>query len=351
MSRLHSASRRVGELLGVFGLRLRRGDHRVIDYVAVGLISVLALSLLVASGVGHAALSTLADMRGRATRGPTAGVDASHRAGAHLAAGAQLIAGGGMAYVVDPSAGTVQRVDPASLADVGSAVGLTAPLGPVAIDAQGTLWVAVPALGQVVPVKEGKPGTPVAVGAARDPLALTVAGGTAVVTDTTAAVVAVVDPSGIAKTVNLLNSVGPNARLVVPARTIGPEVPVLARSSHDVFVVNTADGSVGPPAPLNVTTGLLLAPQLLGDRIYVPDQTSGALIVYNTRLRRLEPRIPVTSGHGPLQVLLSGTRLWVIDQDSAAALVVNADGTLLPLGSVVRPSSTPTPRSTPKRRP
>jgi hypothetical protein len=252
--------------------------------------------------------------------------------------GAQVIAGPGATYVVAPKQGTVQRVDPASLADVGSPIGLTGPLGRAALDGRGTLWVPVPARGHVVPVSQGKQGPPVAVGALNDQLELIIAGGTPVVVDGAAATLTVVDPAGIVRTVSLRSSVNRSVGLLTPASADGSLVPVVSRSPHRVLLVDTATGSVSPSASLNAT-GELGAPQLIGNRVYVPDQTTGQLIVYDTRSGRLDKRIAVTGKPGQLEASLRDGRLWVNDQNSAAALVVDADGTTHALGTAVRATS------------
>src|SRR5690348_15975173 len=98
-------------------------------------------------------------------------------------AGVAIVAGAGLAYAVDPARGLVQRIDPVRLSVVGAPIPLTAPLGRAGIDATGTLWVPTPAAGAVVPVEGGSARPPVRIGADGDPLLLTIAGGTPVVTD------------------------------------------------------------------------------------------------------------------------------------------------------------------------
>ena len=342
MRGVRSDGRRVGELLGGPFAWARGGRGRVTKVVAVALAAVLAAGLLVA-GVG-AWLS-----RSHAAGG-TRGQD-----GDVQAAGAQVIAGHGVAYVVFPKAGTVQQVDPASLADLGPSVTLTAPLAVAALDGSGTLWVPVPALGELVPVHRGKPGMSVVVGAPHEYLQLTIAGGTPVVTDSASATVTVVGTAGVVRSVSLRSSLGQSAELVTPATTGGPTVPVLSRSSHRVLVVDTASGAASSPASLKATGGLG-APQLLGDLVYVPDQSTGELIVYDTRLGKLDGRIRVTGRHGQLEAFLDGGQLLVDDQDSGAAVIVGSDGAVRALdvaasGAGPVPSPTPRPAPSPSQRP
>lgn len=316
--------------------------------VRVATVAVVALVAAVAAGLGVGSVGARLS-RSQAGAAPRA------QAGAVLAAGGQLIAGPGVAYVVLPRAGTVQQVDPTSLADVGAAVRLTAPLDTAALDGSDTLWVPVQALGELVPVYGGKTGRPVVVGAPDEYLQLTIAGGTPVVTDSAAATVTVVGTAGVVRSISLRSSLGQGAGLVTPVATAGPAVPVVSRSSHMVLVVDTARGSASSPFPLKAS-GSLGAPQLLGSLVYVPDQSTGELIVYDSRLGKLDGRIRVTGRRGQLEAFLDGGRLLVDDQDSGAAVVVGPDGAVHALdaaaaGAALVPPPTPRPAPSPSRRP
>lgn len=83
---------------------------------------------------------------------------------AYASKGMSLEVGAGRAWLVDPAGGTVQPIDPASLAPLSPPIDLGShPLGPSGVDASGTLWVALPALGQVIAVKDNVPAAPVKV--------------------------------------------------------------------------------------------------------------------------------------------------------------------------------------------
>ena len=70
---------------------------------------------------------------------------------AQLTRDAYLLAGAGRTYVLRADEGEVAALDPVTLA-IGAPVGVGGSMGTAAVDKSGTLWVAVPGLGAVVPV-------------------------------------------------------------------------------------------------------------------------------------------------------------------------------------------------------
>jgi hypothetical protein len=98
-----------------------------------------------------------------------------------------------------------------------------------------------------------------------------------------------------------------------------------------VVTVDTSGGSV-TTVQLGSGGDRLGAPQALGERVYVPDESTGSVIVYDRQTRQLAPRVPVTGHAGPLEVFVQGPLLWVNDEQGSAALVVQADGTAKHVG-------------------
>jgi len=308
--------------------------------VAGALLAVVVAGLAIAGAGawlarGHAASTGKAPQPRTSDLAPSVG-----------AAGAQVVAGPGIVYLVDSRAGTVQRLDPTSLADMGPPIQLSPPLNAAGIDGVGTLWVPVPGLGELVPVSAGKPAPPVMVGTART-LQLTIAGGVPVVTDSAASTLTVLAESGIVRRITLPGGFGQTTGLAVPPRTLGPEIPLMAWMSHQLLVVDTASGSVSKPVVPNVT-GSLGTPQMLGSSIYLPDQTSGELLVVDPRSGQVEQRIALAGRHATLVARLAGQELVIDDQDSGAALLVDAGGRVHPLRITATPRPpTPTPRKKP----
>jgi hypothetical protein len=262
---------------------------------------------------------------------------------------AQVVTGSGVAYVVDPGRGVVQRIDPVQLTAEGTPLKLPPPLGEAGIDENDTLWVPVPATGQVVPVHDGRQRPAVRVGEPRDQLQLTIAGGTPVVTDSTTATTTVIGPTGGRLQVNLPPAVVSSAPggLLAPPVTDGPLVPALTPASEALVVVDTATGQI-TTVPITAPGDTLGGPQALGGRVYVPDETTGSLIVYNPATGAFDGRIRVTGSAGILEAFETDGLLWVNDQNGAAAGVVDADGKFHAIGKYEAqvPGGSP-PRSAP----
>ncbi len=240
------------------------------------------------------------------------------------ASGLQIVAGGALSYLVDPAHGTVQRIDPVRTTPIGEKVSLGARLGTAQVDPDGTLWVPVPGRGQVVPVTAGRRGAAVDAGRPGDALLLTLAAGRPVVTDTTTSVTRLLSATGALSSFNLGGMSG--AGILVPARTDGHVVPVLATGTGSLTLIDTQAGqqsSIRVP----IEGHRLGAPQTLGVRIYIPDQTTGSLLVYNTDTSAFENAVRVTGRPGTLDVFVRDGLLWANDQRNAAAAVVNASGT------------------------
>ncbi len=185
-----------------------------------------------------------------------------------------VVSGSGAAYALDQAKGSVQRLDPMTLATLGNPLALTGPLGAGAIDATSVLWVPVPANGQAASVNAGQAGRPVGIGRAGDDLALTIAAGAAVVTDFTAAESIILNPNGTQTRVKLPSSVAQAGKgtVLAPGSTDGQLVPLLAGGS--LVVLNSGSGSLSSVS-LQLPHHRLAPPQALGQKVYIPDQSSG----------------------------------------------------------------------------
>ena len=243
----------------------------------------------------------------------------------------QVVVGPSEAYVVNSAKGSVQQINPVSLDTIGAPVSVQpAPLGRAAIGADATLWVLDPAAGQAVPVKGARRGTPVKAGDPHDQLALTIANGKPLVVDANTASAMLAGPSGALFKVNLPSTISAGAaggqpQVLVPATEDGPVVPVLAPSSGSLVLVNTATRSVSTTSvsPAGHHFG---APQILGERVYIPDQSTGNLIVYDTASSQFDSQIPVTGNAASLESFQQDGILWVNDQNGPVALAVDSSG-------------------------
>ncbi|RCG21394.1 hypothetical protein DTL70_18325 [Streptomyces diacarni] len=245
--------------------------------------------------------------------------------------GLQLVSGGSYAYLVDPVKARVQRIDPVRTTPLGAPMDLGAgPLGKAVADPKGTLWVPVPGKGTVVPFPHGKKGDAIKVGAKRgeaSTLVMTLADGRPVVTDTRGGTVAVLRRTGIGLRFKLPSGIAeaPAGTVVVPSSTAGDVVPVLARESGRMTLVNTRTGSL-----LNASLGAgsheYGTPQVLGSKVYVPDHSNGTLKVYDTEAAAITEPVKVTGKRGKLSLFVRDGLLWVNDEDNETAVVINSSG-------------------------
>lgn len=247
------------------------------------------------------------------------------------AAGMQVVSGSGAAYALDQTRGSVQRLDPMTLATLGSPLSLTGPLGAGAIDATSALWVPVPANGQAVSVRAGQAGQPVGIGRAGDDLALTIAAGNAVITDFTAGQSVILGPNGNRTNVRLPSAIADATKgtVMAPAATDGQLVPLLAGGS--LIVLNSGSGTLSSVALRLPPRHRLAAPQALGQKVYIPDQSSGSLLVYDATTNRMDQQVPVTGRPGVLDAFVKDGLLWVNGPDSAKAVVVDGTGAHHPI--------------------
>ncbi|WP_026400394.1 fibronectin type III domain-containing protein [Actinomadura rifamycini] len=238
--------------------------------------------------------------------------------------GLQVAVGGGAAYTVDLVKGVVQRIDPVSLAPLGAAATLAAPLGQAGIDGRGALWVPVPQDGRVVPFHGGGPGTPVDVGEPGATLSLTIAAGTPVVVDSTSATAHVVRPEGV-QTIRLPAAVaGTRGGVKLPAATDGGVVPMLG-AGGSLHLLDTGVGRVESVA-LRVPDHEFAPPHILGSRVYLPDRTSGRLLVFDTAAGAWREPVAATRPGGAVEALVRDHMLWFNDPDGAFALAFSRDG-------------------------
>ncbi|GAA4387202.1 hypothetical protein GCM10023088_59070 [Actinomadura verrucosospora] len=239
--------------------------------------------------------------------------------------GMQVLSGAGAAYTVDLVKGSVQQIDPVTLAPVGTPATLTAPLGQAGIDADGALWVPVPQTGRVVPFRSGRQGEPVAVGKAGDRLALTIAAGRPVITDSTSATALIVRPEGTQR-VNLPAPVTRAADGVkVPAVADGQIVPMLG-AGGSLYLLDTGVGRVDSVALRVPDHHAFEPPNVLGQRVYLPDRTSGRLLVFNTERNAWERPVAAARPGGTIEMLVRDHMLWVNDPDGPTALAFGPDG-------------------------
>lgn len=241
-----------------------------------------------------------------------------------LGQGIQVLAGSGKAYTVDSVKGVVQQIDPVGLTPVGPSASLPPVLGQAGIDGKGTLWVPVSRKGEVSAFRDGALQPPVKVGEPGGDLALTIAAGDPVVIDSTAATATAVRPSGSPVEISLPTTVRRSGRggVLVPAHTEGRIVPLLVPGTGSLVTVDTGTGRY-TSARLPMPRHRYRPPQVLGAKVYIPDETAGALIVYDSAANRFDRPIPVTNRGSRLDVFVKDGMLWANDPESPHAVVVD----------------------------
>ncbi|WP_141584190.1 fibronectin type III domain-containing protein [Actinomadura sp. WMMA1423] len=244
-----------------------------------------------------------------------------------LGQGLQVIADAGKAYTVDSVKGVLQQIDPISLTPVGASATLTPVLGQAGIDARGALWVPVAGNGQVTAFKDGKSQPPVKTGRPGDDLALTIAAGDPVVVNSTAATATVVKPSGTPLTVALPATVKRAGRggVLAPPATEGRTVPLLVPGAGSLVTVDTDTGRYSSTR-LAMPKHRYRPPQMLGAKVYIPDETAGALLVYDSAGNRFEPPVPVAGRPARLDVFVRDGLLWANDPSGSRAVVIDGKG-------------------------
>ncbi|MFP3963983.1 fibronectin type III domain-containing protein [Actinomadura fulvescens] len=236
--------------------------------------------------------------------------------------GLQIVAAEGVAYTLDPVKGLVQQINPVTLAPIGRATALTPPIRPGGLDPRGTFWVPTEQSGQLIPFQNGVQGKPVTVAQPGAQLQLSMVAGVPTVIDTTSGTAAIAGPDGVRK-VALLSSVRDNPK--VPAKVEGQTLPILGTGGA-LVLLDTGTGrltSAGLRLPQRHSFG---APQVLGPKVFIPDETAGALIVYNATTGRFEQTIRVSGKPGPLDVFVKDGMLWANDPYGDKAVSVDQNG-------------------------
>ncbi|MEV5829515.1 fibronectin type III domain-containing protein [Spirillospora sp. NPDC052242] len=246
---------------------------------------------------------------------------------AEFGAGIQVLAQDGRAYTVDSVNGGVQQLDAITLQPVGEAARLDPVLGQAGIGARGDLWVPVAVHGRLAGYRDGRLHEPVDVGEPGHDLTLTIAAGTPIVVDSTAATATVVEPSGTRLTISLPSSVREAGRggVLAPAIADGTIVPMLVPGTGSLVTLDTGTGRY-TSTRLQMPRHRYRAPQVLGTKVYIPDETAGALIVYDAASKRFEKPITVGRPKSPLEVFVKDGLLWANDPDGPGAVVVDRQG-------------------------
>lgn len=280
-----------------------------------------------------------------------------------VSTGSVVVAGLAATYIVNYGARTVQRIDPVTLKALGPPVTLRwQPSGTAVVDKSGTLWVPIPAIGSVVPVIGASVGHPVKVGAVGANVVMTTAGGVPIAVDRSARRLTVIGVgSAVAQNVVTLPASvalgGPNA-LLVPLSGASSSLPMVDQNgTPSLVIVNLTQGTTTSAQLGAAYSGNRLgAPVQAGVRVFIPDYTTGRVLIYNTVQGQVEADIPVLGQPGLFTAEVIDGIAYFNDPNGNQAVVVTPDGQVhnvtkngprVPhVRSVAPPQPTPAPVST-----
>ncbi|WP_143765618.1 fibronectin type III domain-containing protein [Catenulispora acidiphila] len=239
-----------------------------------------------------------------------------------------VLAGGGVAYLVDAIAGTVQKVDPATLAPVGAQVHLPGALGTPIVDHNGVLWAPVTAQGSVIAVTGDTQAAPIAVDPNGSDMVMALAGGTPTVVDRTAGTLTAITGGVAGQVIKLPGAANSGTGLQVASVDSNQPLPLVESGpTAQLVLVNLASGiptSIGIPA--GYTADDLRPPLQAGQRTYIPDFTRGSVLVYDGTTNRFGTPVPVLAHGGSFQSEIVDGIVYFNDPSSGTAVSVSTDG-------------------------
>ncbi|WP_370349246.1 fibronectin type III domain-containing protein [Catenulispora sp. EB89] len=239
-----------------------------------------------------------------------------------------VLAGGGVAYLVDAAAGTVQRVDPTTLAADGTQVKLSGSLGIPIVDHNGVLWAPVTATGTVVPVNGDTAGAAITVDPGGSDMVMALAGGTPTVVDRTTGTLTAITGGVAGQVIKLPGAANSGNSLQVASVDSNQPLPLVESApTAQLVLVNLTSGiptSIGIPA--GYTSDDLRPPLQAGQRTYIPDFTRGSALVYDSTTNRFDTPIPILPHGGSFQSEIVDGIVYFNDPSSGAAVSVSADG-------------------------
>ncbi len=243
----------------------------------------------------------------------------------------RVVAHGGTAYLVEDATGTVMRIDPKTLDVIGARLEVKAPVTGAGIADDDTLWLSVARSGEMIAIRDGKIIKRVRVGRPDGALAMTIADNQPVAVDGTAPALVPVAVDGPRAPSALPPPAGQGRRLLVAPSLEGRVVPVLVEGTDVMFLVDLAAGS-GPRAVRTVRlvgqspASRLGAPVIAGGRVYVPDDGTGQVLVYDRDHQRFEEPIRIAGGPGLLTLFVRAGSVWINNADGSQAVSVGPDG-------------------------
>jgi hypothetical protein len=244
--------------------------------------------------------------------------------------GSQVVASVAATYIVNDAAGTVQRIDPVTLAPIGPRVHVPGRLGSTAVvDETGTLWIPVLSNGTAVPVTGAGVGHPVPVGNGNG-LVLTAAAGLPIAIDRSTLKITTLGTAGAQDVITVPASAvsGGWQALLVPATSQAGSVPMVnGGATPSLAIVDLNTGTTqAVPLGSEVSTDVLGQPVQTAHQVFIPDYTTGSVLVYDTSAAAMAATIPVTGHPGTFQAEVIDGIAYFNDPNGTNAVVVTPDG-------------------------
>ena len=268
----------------------------------------------------------IADDSGRLSRVDPAQLEVSQEAQLPSSK-AKLVAGGGRLYAVDGPSGTARELDPVQLTSLGEAVAVAAELGDAVVDGAGVLWVVDVGNGQVMTVQGRTVRVARKVADPGSDVRLTIVGTSVVAVNRPTAAATVVSGSGSHAAVAI--PIDSGATMTVPdAVGEGSVLPIL-NGSRSLVLLDIDAGQVRT-SDLAVDGHSLGMPRVSAGRVYIPDFTTGSLIVIDIANAAVARTVEVTGKPGAFDVLVDKATVYVNDPHSEQSWAINAAGDLTP---------------------
>ena len=242
--------------------------------------------------------------------------------------GLRAFAGHGSLYVLDTRRGVLTGADPVTLATRGRSVPLAAQISTDAtgLDDAGRLWVLDAASGDLVWLRDGKRHSrPSGTGPGGG--LLTIAAGTPVVVDVKHRTATAFDPDTGTPRHPVALDLRPDDTVQISGSPHDPRLYIVAdRGVLDVCDLD-ADGC-GTAVALGSGSSRLGAAVEASDRVFVPDFTTGQVWIVDLRTSRVLAQPRVLDRAAQFQLLTRDGIVFFNDPDSAAAGVIELDGTV-----------------------
>jgi hypothetical protein len=244
--------------------------------------------------------------------------------------GSQVVASLAATYIVNDAAGTVQRIDPVTLAPLGPRLHVPGHLGSTAVvDDTGTLWLPVLSNGTAVPVTSAGVGHPVPVGSGSG-LVLTSAAGVPIAIDRSTLKITTLETTGAQNVITMPASdvSGGWRALLVPAASQAGSLPMVnGGTTPSLVIVDLSKGTTRTvPLGSEVSTHVLGQPVQTAHQVFVPDYTAGSVLVYDTSAGALAETIPVTDHQGRFQAEVIDGIAYFNDPNGTKTVAVTPDG-------------------------